>query len=166
MNIMEDNFISYDYDTIIIGAGMGGLAAGNILTKKGYKVLIIEKHFKPGGYCTNFKRNDYIFDCSLHMLNGCEKGGMIYKVLQKFGAENSIEFIKLKELFHWKYSQKDLELIVAPKIDDFVNQLIELFPDEAKNIKKFYKRYLKVYKFMISFVNRRIFGKIFTVFRY
>lgn len=157
---------SYDYDTIIIGAGMGGLAAGNILTEKGYKVLIVEKHSKPGGYCTNFKRKDYIFDCSLHMLNGCEKGGMIYNVLKKFGAEKSVEFIKLKELFHWKCSQKDLELIVAPKIDDFIKQLIELFPHETKNIKKFYKKYLKVYKFMISFVNKRIFGKIFTFIRY
>ena len=163
---MEDKIISYDYDTIIIGAGMGGLAAGNILTKKGYTVLIVEKHFKPGGYCTNFKRKYYVFDCSLHMLNGCEKGGMIHNVLKKFGAENSIEFIKLKELFHWKYSQKGLDLIVAPKIDDFIDQLIELFPDETKNIKKFYKKYLKVYKFMISFVNRRIFGKIFTLLRY
>jgi phytoene dehydrogenase-like protein len=39
---MEDETNSYDYDTIIIGAGMGGLAAGNILIKNGYKVLMIE----------------------------------------------------------------------------------------------------------------------------
>lgn len=166
LNYMEDETNSYDYDTIIIGAGMGGLAAGNILIKNGYKVLMIEKHSKPGGYCTNFKRKDYIFDCSLHMLNGCEKGGMIYKVLQKFGAEESIEFIKLKGLFRWKCSQQDINLIVAPKIDDFIEQLIELFPDDTKDIKKFYKKYLKVYKFMITFVNKRIFGKILTFIRY
>lgn len=145
---------------------MGGLAAGNLLLKKGYNVLIIEKHFKPGGYCSNFKRKDYIFDCSLHMLNGCEKGGMIYNVLKKFGAENCVEFIKLKELFHWKCPPKELDLIVAPNIDDFIKQLIKLFPHEAKNIKKFYKKYLKVYKFMISWVNKGIFGKIFIWFRY
>jgi hypothetical protein len=62
------------------------------------------------------------------MLNGCEKGGMIYKVLQKFRAEESIEFIKLKELFRWKCSQQDINLIVAPKIDDFIEQLkIKIF---------------------------------------
>ncbi|MHA2130848.1 MAG: phytoene desaturase family protein [Promethearchaeota archaeon] len=163
---MEKSYNSYDYDTIIIGAGMGGLAAGNILVKQGYRVLIVEKHFNPGGYCTNFKRKNYTFDSSLHMLNGCEEGGMIHNVLKKFGAENSIEFIKLKELFHWKCSQNDLELIVAPKIDEFIKQLTELFPNEAKNIKKFYKKYLKVYKFMISWTKKGIIGRISIFIRY
>jgi phytoene dehydrogenase-like protein len=162
----KENMKSNDYDIIVIGAGMGGLVAGNILLKKGYSVLIVEKHFKPGGYCSNFKRKDYIFDCSLHMLNGCEEGGMIYKVLKKFGAENCVEFIKLKELFHWKCPPKELDLIVAPNLDDFVEQLIKLFPHEAKNIKKFYKKYFKVYKFMISWVNKGVLGKIFIWLRY
>ncbi|MEE9377703.1 MAG: NAD(P)/FAD-dependent oxidoreductase [Candidatus Lokiarchaeia archaeon] len=163
---MEENINSYDYDIIIIGAGMGGLGAGNILIKSGYSVLIIEKHFKPGGYCTNFKRKDYIFDCSLHMLNGCEKGGMIYNILKKFEAENCVEFIKLKELFHWKCPQKDMDLIVAPDIEDFIEQLIKLFPHETRNIRKFYKKYHKVYNFMISWLNKGFFGKVFTWFRY
>jgi len=36
------------YDTIIIGAGLGGLTAGNFLAKAGQKVLIVEKHFQVG----------------------------------------------------------------------------------------------------------------------
>ena len=157
---------SHDYDIIIIGAGMGGLAAGNILIKKGYRVLIIEKHFTPGGYCTNFKRKDFTFDCSLHMLNGCEKGGMIYNILKKFEAENCIEFIKLKELFHWKSHQKDIDLIVAPQLEDFIEQLIKLFPHEAKNIKKFFKKHLKIYRFMMSWLNKGFFRKVLTWFRF
>jgi len=145
---------------------MGGLVAGNILLKKGYRVLIIEKHSKPGGYCSNFIRRDYVFDCSLHMLNGCEKGGMIYNVLKKFGAENCIEFLKLRELFHWKCPQKNMELKVAPNINDFIKQLISLFPHEAKNIEKFYNKYLKVFKFMISWVSKGFLGKGFALFKY
>jgi len=33
------------YDVIIIGAGLGGLAAGAKLAKEGKKVLILEQHF-------------------------------------------------------------------------------------------------------------------------
>lgn len=33
-----------NYDAIIIGAGIGGLVAGNILAKNGQKVLILEKN--------------------------------------------------------------------------------------------------------------------------
>ncbi|UCG93509.1 MAG: NAD(P)-binding protein, partial [candidate division WOR-3 bacterium] len=32
----------------IIGAGMGGLIAGNLLAKKGHKVTIFESHSEPG----------------------------------------------------------------------------------------------------------------------
>ncbi len=44
------------YDAVIIGAGIGGLVCGCYLAKAGMKVLIAERHFKPGGYCTSFRR--------------------------------------------------------------------------------------------------------------
>ena len=37
------------FDYIIIGAGIGGLSAANFLAKYGKKVLVLEKHDKPGG---------------------------------------------------------------------------------------------------------------------
>ena len=44
------------FDAIIIGAGIGGLSAGNFLAKYNKKVLILEKHNIPGGFITYFKR--------------------------------------------------------------------------------------------------------------
>jgi prolycopene isomerase len=37
------------YDTIIIGAGLSGLTAASLLAKRGLKVAVIERNFKPGG---------------------------------------------------------------------------------------------------------------------
>ena len=42
------------YDTIIIGAGMSGLAAGIRLAHYGKKVLVLEKHAIPGGLNSHF----------------------------------------------------------------------------------------------------------------
>lgn len=39
---------------IIIGVGIGGLIAGNLLAKKGHKVTIFESHNMPGGYTAGF----------------------------------------------------------------------------------------------------------------
>ena len=39
---------------IIIGAGMGGLAAGIYGEMNGYETKIFEMHTKPGGQCTSF----------------------------------------------------------------------------------------------------------------
>ena len=44
------------YDVIIIGSGISGLCCGALLSMEGKKVLILEKHFKIGGYTHTFKR--------------------------------------------------------------------------------------------------------------
>ena len=38
-----------EYDVVVIGSGMGGLACGAISAKYGDKVMVIESHIKPGG---------------------------------------------------------------------------------------------------------------------
>ena len=38
------------YDVIIIGSGISGLCSAALLGMEGKKVLVLEKHFKIGGY--------------------------------------------------------------------------------------------------------------------
>jgi phytoene dehydrogenase-like protein len=72
--------ISKDYDVIIIGAGLAGMTAANILGRDGHQVLLLESHNKLGGFATWFYRNDraHVFDISLHgfpvgMIKTCRK---------------------------------------------------------------------------------------------
>jgi len=40
-----------DYDAIVIGSGMGGLALTSIMAKlRKWRVLVLEWHFKIGGF--------------------------------------------------------------------------------------------------------------------
>lgn len=48
--------------TIIIGAGIGGLAAAIILAKQGFDVTIYEKNKRPGGRCGQISKQGHIFD--------------------------------------------------------------------------------------------------------
>jgi len=48
--------------SIVIGAGIGGMATGVRLAALGYKVKIFEKNLYPGGKITDFNLNGYRFD--------------------------------------------------------------------------------------------------------
>jgi phytoene dehydrogenase-like protein len=64
-NSVDD--LNKKYDVIIIGSGLGGLTAANVLAKKfGYRVAVLEHHFEIGGLAAYFRRKDHIFDVSLH----------------------------------------------------------------------------------------------------
>ena len=56
-------------DIIIIGSGIGGLTAGALLTKKGFKVKIFEKEKIIGGRALTFKTSKISFDFYLKTLS-------------------------------------------------------------------------------------------------
>ena len=54
------------YDTIIIGAGLSGLAAGIRLAHFGQRVCILERHTTIGGLSSFYRMNGRNFDVGLH----------------------------------------------------------------------------------------------------
>ena len=64
------------FDTIIIGAGIGGLTTGNLLAKNGQEILILEKHSQAGGYVTTYKRKKYPMDV-VHVIGGLKSDAPI-----------------------------------------------------------------------------------------
>lgn len=71
---------------IIIGAGMGGMAAGIYGQMNGYETQILEMHAKPGGQCTSWKRKGYTFDPCIHHFFGCKPGSRVYQMWHELGA--------------------------------------------------------------------------------
>lgn len=72
--------ITKDYDIIVVGSGLAGMTAANILGRNGHQVLLLESHNKLGGFATWFYRQDraQVFDVSLHgfpvgMIKTCRK---------------------------------------------------------------------------------------------
>lgn len=47
---------------LIIGAGVGGIAAAAHLARRGMHVTVLEKNSHPGGRCDNFSRDGHRFD--------------------------------------------------------------------------------------------------------
>jgi len=79
------------YDAVIIGAGVSGLVCGCYLAKAGMKVLIVEQHFKPGGYCTSFKRKGFTFDAAAHSFGSFREGGNMNRVFRELDLDKRLK---------------------------------------------------------------------------
>ena len=58
-----------DWDAIIIGSGMGGMAAAAALSKVGQKVLLLEQYQTLGGLTHSFSMEGFSWDAGIHYLN-------------------------------------------------------------------------------------------------
>jgi all-trans-retinol 13,14-reductase len=61
---VEDTF-----DAIVIGSGIGGLTAASLLARHaGQRVLVLERHYTPGGFTHVFHRPGYQWDVGVHYI--------------------------------------------------------------------------------------------------
>lgn len=81
---------------IIIGSGLGGLFAGNLLAGKGHKVTIFEAHHMPGGYTAGFYRKGFYFESGTINL---EASASVFMAMKEIGVFEKIDFVKLKTRF-------------------------------------------------------------------
>ena len=58
------------WHAIVIGSGIGGMAAAAALAKRGKRVLLLEQHTVPGGQTQTFRRQDWVFATGVHYVSG------------------------------------------------------------------------------------------------
>ena len=72
---------------VVVGAGIGGLTAGALLAKQGYKVTIFDQAIVPGGCASTFKRQGFTFDVGATQVAGLEPGGIHHRIFEELGIE-------------------------------------------------------------------------------
>jgi prolycopene isomerase len=134
-----------EFDFIIIVAGLGGLSVASLLAKQGKRVIVFEKHTKPGGYATNFTRGDFTFDVALHSMNGIRPGSPTYQCLKEIGILDHVDFLPQKSLYRLVTAGENI-IVKHGGIKEYIDFLKNKFPDERLNIERLFFETENVYK--------------------
>lgn len=131
-----------EFDVLIIGTGMGGLVCGNILSRMGYRVCMLEKNKQIGGCLQVYSRDKVIFDAGVHYLGGLGKGQNLYQIFKWLGI---LEHLKLEKMDEDGFDRimvgnDPKQYKLAQGYPQFIQNLKDDFPGEETAIRAYCKK--------------------------
>lgn len=139
---------SYDY--VILGAGLGGLSAAACLTRQGYRVAVLEKHYLPGGCCHTFDYGDYSFCADVHYISQCGTGQTISQFLNYI--ERDVPFNSLNPDCIDRVITPDSDFKIPLDWETLRQRLLLSFPAETIAINRYCDEIKQLHQEMHSLV--------------
>jgi phytoene dehydrogenase-like protein/NAD(P)H-flavin reductase len=125
------------FDAIVIGSGIGGLAAAGMLARlQGKRILVLEKHFELGGLTHVFRRGGYEWDVGLHYVGGMEQG-CLSRVIMDFLTDGKLKWNKMPSAFE-KFVYPDLTISQTDDAESYRKSLAAVFPEDARGLRRYF----------------------------
>ncbi|TDE55007.1 phytoene desaturase family protein [Flavobacterium sp. GT3P67] len=126
-----------EFDTIIIGSGVGGLATAICLTRAGQRVLVLEQHYVPGGWSHSFTLNGQRFSPGVHYVGLLDEGQSTHELYRGLGIANDMVFFRMNKnaYEHCLINNETFDLPAG--VENLKEVLISRFPKEKKNITEY-----------------------------
>lgn len=127
----------------IIGGGLGGLSAGALLAKDGYRVTLLEQHNIVGGSATTFKRKGgFTCEVGLHEMDGVYSNPQIKSIFETLGVYEDVTFVKPGEFF--AITTTEGTFVMPEGVQRAIKALIDRFPSQKEGIERYFKLLAKV----------------------
>jgi len=128
--------IENNYDTIIIGSGMGGLSTAAFLSKEGQKVLVLERHYTAGGFTHIFKRKGFEWDVGIHYIGNVQKEDSRLRKVFAYISNDELKWADMGEVYD-RIFIGDTHYDLVKGVKNFRKQMISYFPEEEEAITKY-----------------------------
>ncbi len=127
------------YDVIVIGSGIGGLAAAATLAKlNNRRVLVLERHFQAGGQTHAFTRHGrWHFDVGLHYVGQMARGEGPRKVMD-FLTGGRVDWSRMPPALE-RFIYPDLTFTVQADPQKYLDDLAGQFPAERDALRRYFR---------------------------
>lgn len=128
------------WDAIVIGSGIGGLAAAAALSKlAGKRVLVLERHYTAGGFTHTFRRPGYEWDVGVHYIGEVSNPRSAMRRVFDFVTDGELEWADMGDVYD--------RIIIDDRTYDFVKgrerfreKLHGYFPKETRAIDEYLEK--------------------------
>jgi len=142
---------------VIVGGGIGGLAAGCYFQMNGYSTHVLEMGQTCGGLCTSWKRKGYVFDGATNWLAGSAPSINLHHLLAEI-----IDFSKLDISYDDVFIRVEHggdHLNVYKNADRLRDEMLRIAPEDRSAIITFTDAIRTVRRFRIPYQKpREVFG--------
>ena len=122
-----------DWDAIVIGSGMGGMAAAAALSKVGHKVLLLEQYQTLGGLSHSFSIDGFKWDPGIHYLNCVAPEDRERRILNWL-SDRPVELASMGTIYDNLHIGDAAPLSLSRPYEAQARDLKDRFPDETEAI--------------------------------
>ena len=126
-----------DYDAIVIGSGMGGMATATALARFQHRVLLLEQAPMIGGLTHSFSRDGFSWDVGLHYCGTFGHDQFAGRILDWLSG-GTIEFRSVGTVYDMLHFPEGFDIAVARPADAYKMELKDHFPDSAAEIDAYF----------------------------
>ena len=143
---------------IIAGAGLGGLASGLLLSRKGFEVEILEMNTQAGGRLNQVRADGFTFD------SGPSFFSMSYifrEFMDKCGVEMPFRFVELDPLYSVNFKGSDKTFHLYKDIKKLAAQFEGIEPDFEQKMERYLKKSGALFHDTVDLVIKSNFDNLF-----
>jgi all-trans-retinol 13,14-reductase len=125
------------WDAIVIGSGIGGLAAAALLgAHAGKRVLVLERHYEAGGFTHTFHRPGYEWDVGLHYIGQMQDEHSMPRRAFDHITEGRVHWQPMPEVYD-RFIIDGRTFEYAAGLERFRDGLCQSFPGEVHAIDRY-----------------------------
>lgn len=127
------------FDAIVIGSGMGGLTVASLLARHaGRRVLILERHYTPGGFTHVFRRPGYEWDVGVHYIGQVNDPKSPLRAAFDHLTDGQLRWEPMPDVYD-RLVLRDREYEFLSDLERFRARLKQYFPAEGSAIDGYFR---------------------------